>query len=329
MELSDRALKLHREAIVVDAHCDTVHLLSGFAHRYDFRQHNTVGHLDLPRLRQGGVDVQLFALCVAPLRTGCGALRRAKVLLDAFHRMIGDNREELSLVPDLAALNECVANGKLAVLLTVEGGEPLEGRLEVLHELYGLGVRGFGLTWNDRNLLADGVGAGRSAGGLTAFGRQVLREANSLGMIIDAAHLAEKAYYELLDASATPVIVSHANAAAVSKHRRNLKDAQLRALRDQGGVLGLTFYPPFVTGRKEAGLNDLLKHFCYIAEHFGVEMLGLGSDYDGIPDTVTGLEDVSRLPVLTDSLLKQGFTEEEVKMILGGNFMRVFSGSLR
>lgn len=329
MELSDRVRELHRQVVVVDAHCDTVRLLRSSSGQYHFKQRNNIGHIDLPRLLEGGVDLQLFAMCVAPLKAGCGALMRVLMMLESFHRMVEDNRDELALVLDRADLSDCVSRGKPAVLLTMEGGEPLEGRIEVLHILYRLGVRGFGLTWNDRNLLADGVDVGRSAGGLTDFGRRVVKEVNRLGMIVDAAHLARRAYFELLDASATPVIVSHANVAAVCNHRRNLDDAQLKTLRDQGGVVGLTFYPPFVAGRKEAAINDLLDHFCYIAERFGVEMLGLGSDYDGIPSTVTGLEDVSRLPVLTASLLERGFTEEEVKMVLGGNFMRVFSSSLR
>jgi membrane dipeptidase len=328
MELRDRALELHSRAVVVDAHCDTIHLLSGSQGRYDFKQRNCFGHLDLPRLRQGGVDVQLFALCVAPLKTGCGALKHALVLLEAFRRMAEANRDDLTLIVDWAGLTNSVAQGKIAALLTIEGGDPLEGRVELLHVFHRLGARGFSMTWNDRNLLADGVGAGEKAGGLTEFGRQVLREVNRLGMIVDAAHLARKAFFELLDASISPVIVSHANAAAVSNHRRNLDDAQIKALRDQGGVIGLTFYPPFVTGRNEACLNDLMEHFCYIAQRFGVEVLGLGSDYDGIPGTVTGLEDVSRLPLLTASLLERGFAEEEIKMILGGNFLRVFSSSL-
>jgi membrane dipeptidase len=328
MELSERVRELHRQAVVVDAHCDTVRLLRGSSGRYSFKQRNRSGHLDWPRLLEGGVDLQLFAVCVAPFKTGCGALSRALTMLESFHRMLEDNGDEPVLVLDRAALSDCESRGKPAVMLTVEGGEPLEGRVEVLHILYRLGVRGFGLTWNDRNLLADGVGVGRSAGGLTAFGRRVVKELNRLGMIVDAAHLARRAYFELLDASATPVIVSHANAAAVSNHRRNLDDEQLSALREQGGVVGLSFYPPFVSGRKDAALDDLLDHFCYIAERFGVEMLGLGSDYDGIPSTVTGLEDVSRLPVLTASLLERGFTEDEVRMVLGGNFMRVFANSL-
>jgi len=322
------ARELHQQAVVVDGHCDTVHLFCGSRGPYHFKQRNSIGHIDLPRLRQGGVDVQLFALCVAPNFAPCGALSRALVLLEHFHRELGENQEEVALVLDQAGLADSVAHGKLAALLTMEGGEALEGRVEVLHIMHRLGVRGFGLTWNDRNLLADGVGVGDSAGGLTEFGRTVLREVNRLGMIVDAAHLARRAFYELLETSTSPVIVSHANAGGVCHHRRNLDDSQLKALRDQGGVIGLTFYPPFVTGQGEADLDDLLEHFCYIADLFGVEVLGLGSDYDGISSTVAGLADVSCLPTLTAGLLARGFTAEEIKMILGGNFWRVFSKSL-
>lgn len=329
MDNLTHAQNLHRDAVVVDGHCDTVHLFYGLKGPYRFGAENAVGHVDLPRLRKGGVDVQFFALCVERRFKPCSALRRALVLLEIFSREMDENKDSVTVVLDKKGLHEALLAGKLAAVLTLEGGDPLEGEIEILHLFYKLGLRGLGLTWNERNGLADGVDVGSSSGGLTDLGRRVVMEMNRLGMLVDAAHLAERGFYELLELSTSPVIVSHANAAGVCSHRRNLTDDQLRALRDHGGVVGMTFYPPFVTGRAEAKLEDLLDHFCYVAERFGTDLLGLGSDFDGIPQALPELGDVSALPNLTEGLLRRGFSDMEVRLILGGNFLRVLEKNLR
>lgn len=316
------AEKLHDSAVVVDGHCDSVHLFCGLKGPYRFAGENRVGHVDLPRLKKGGVNIQFFALYIEPEFTPHAALERTKMLVEHFYREVRENKEKVSVVLDWQGVEKTLAVDKLAAVLTLEGGEALNGSVGVLQELFGLGLRGLGLTWNGRNLLADGVGVS-NAGGLTDCGREIVREMNRLGMLVDAAHLAPRGFYELLDCSAAPVVVTHANAAAICKHRRNLDDGQLRILREKGGVVGMSFYPPFIHDRGHASLDHLLDHFCYIAEHFGVEILGLGSDYDGIPEAVAGLDDVSRLPVLTRGLLARGFSAEEVRKILGGNFLRV------
>ncbi len=314
---------------VADGHCDTVSLFLRSRESYDFARLNRTGHIDLPRLRLGGVALQCFAVCLEPAFKPWGALRRTLVLFGHFHRVLEENKESIMLVIGSGTLREALESGKVAALLTVEGGESLEGELEVLRSLYRLGARGLGLTWNDRNDLADGVGVGNAAGGLTDFGREVVSEMNRLGMMVDAAHLSRRSFFDVLEHSTSPVVVTHANAYAICPHRRNLDDEQLRALRDQGGVIGMSFYPPFVHQSGQAGLEQLLDHYCYVAARFGVAVLAVGSDFDGIDRSVDGLNDASYLPVLGEGLQKRGFSALETQQIMGGNFLRVLDKILK
>jgi membrane dipeptidase len=244
--------ELHRQAVVADLHCDTVYLFDRLKGPYRFAEENTIGHVDLPRLIRGGVNLQCFAVCVIPKRKPCGALRRTLAHFEHFAREMGENKDNVTIVRDLNGLERTLDEGKIAALLTVEGGEALEGELEVLHSLYRLGMRGMGLTWNYRNELADGVDVGAAAGGLTKFGRSVVSVMNELGIMVDASHLSERSFYDVLEYSSTPVVVTHANAAGLCAHRRNLDDCQLRALRDQGGVVGICFYPDFLNSSGSA-----------------------------------------------------------------------------
>lgn len=329
MLTEEEIIQFHREAVVVDAHCDTVHLFRGIKGPYAFGEANDVGHVDLPRLLQGGVDLQFFALFTEAEYKPCGALGRALYLLEHFHREMGKVKEKVKLIRTRSDLENSLSGNQLGALLTLEGGEPLESGLEILQVFYRLGLRGAGLTWDQRNALADGVGVGKAAGGLTKQGRAIVREMNRLGMVVDAAHMAPRGFYDVLEISEAPVVVTHANIAGVHPHERNITDCQLRALRDHGGVLGLTFLPMFINGEREAGLDSLLDHYCYAAERFGPEILGIGADYDGITETVTGLENVSLLPLLTKGLFARGFSMAEVSGILGGNFLRVLRAILK
>lgn len=319
---TDKAAQLHREALVVDGHCDTVHVFSGIKGPYVFGERNQVGHVDLPRLQEGGVNLQFFALYIEAEFKPCRALSRTMTLMEHFWREMDKHSDRITVVQNNRDLDAVVSHEKIGALLSLEGAEALENP-EILHLFYRLGLRSVGLTWNQRNMLADGVGAGPNPGGLTGLGRDMVREMNKLGILIDAAHLAVPGFFDLLEQSAAPIAVTHANAAGVCANRRNLSDDQLRALRDHGGVVGLTFYPPFVTDAENCTMDKLLDHFCYIAEHFGTDLIGLGSDYDGISTAVSGLDDVAALPRLTAALLGRGFSDDEIKKILGGNFLRV------
>ncbi len=311
---------------IADGHCDTVHL---FVEKdYHFGCRNTIGHLDLCRLREAGVKLQFFALFIEPEYKPYRSLQRALQLTGRFLGEIAKHQEEIMLIKTAKDLEKCLQGPKIAALMALEGGEPLEGGREIVEVFYRLGLRSVGLTWNQRNGLADGVDVGRAAGGLTQAGKSLVRTLNKLGIIVDAAHLAPRSFYDLLEAAENPVFVSHANAKAVCEHPRNLDDEQLLALRKQGGVVGMSFYPGFIAENRAATLEKLLDHFCHVAEVAGVEILALGSDFDGIEVVLPELPDVTHLPVLVEGLERRGFSCAEIQAILGGNILRLIRSNL-
>lgn len=315
--------KMQYNGGIIDAHCDTVHYFTEVKDVYDFTQKNTIAQLDLPRMETGGIKVQFFALYIEPAYKSGNALKRCLQLLDSFYQTVKPCVDRLEVVYNYPGLLRVNKEGKIAAILTVEGGEALEGDLGVLRMLFRLGIRGLGLTWNQRNEIADGVGERETGGGLTRFGKKVIKEMNDLGMIIDLSHISPKGFYDVLKVTAAPVIVSHANAQKICPHARNLTDEQLKALRENGGVVGITFYPDFIHD-KNPDLNILLDHFEYISEAAGIDHLGIGSDFDGMGGKMLkGLTDVSCLPSLIQGLLARGFKERDLQKILYGNFLRV------
>jgi membrane dipeptidase len=307
---------------IIDSHCDTVRLFELKKKDYSFTKYNQTGHIDLPRLRAGGVKLQFFALYIEEEFKPAGSLKRSLALLDLLYRSLEPLRNDISFIYKYADLTELNNNNKIGALISIEGGEALEGNIGVLRMLFRLGVRGLGLTWNQANQLATGVGKGVGGKGLSTQGRRVIREMNHLGMIVDLAHINERGFSDALETSGRPVIVSHANSRALCDHPRNLSDDQLRALRDAGGVIGLSFCPDFVDPQ-QATVERLLDHFVHIAGVAGVDHLGFGSDFDGIEEVIPGLEDVTAMPVLVESLQKRGFNGEEIAKITTQNFLRV------
>lgn len=312
---------------IIDAHCDTVHFFTQEKVPYVFSAINSPAQVDLPRMETGNIKVQFFAMYIEPEYKPCHALKRCLHLLDHFYRTMEKCSERIEIVFSYKDLMRVNTEGKIAAVATVEGGEVLEDDIGVLRILYRLGIRGLGLTWNQRNQLADGVWERDAAGGLTHLGREVIMEMNRLGMIIDLAHIAERGFDDVLALTTKPVIVSHANTRKICDHPRNLTDRQLKLLQENGGVVGLTFYPAFISPEKP-GLEKLLDHFEHAAEVSGIDHLGIGSDFDGMGGNfLSDLPDVSSLPSLVEGLLSRGFTEEEVNKIMWGNFLRVINSN--
>ncbi len=319
------AHQLHKECFVFDAHCDT--LLEALTGKRRLGERSAQGHLDLPRLREGGVNAQIFALFVRPYYLPSGAAREALRLIDTFYRELQDNEESLLLATRVADMEQAKKEGKIAAILSLEGAEALEGDLAVLRIFYRLGVRSVGLTWNLRNQAADGVDETRSSGGLTNFGLQLVQELNHLGVVIDVSHLSPKGVHDVLMVIKSPFIASHSNARSLCPHRRNLTDEQLAGIADSGGVVGVTFVPNLLDVEEgKAHLERVLDHIEHVARVAGVDHVGVGSDFDGFfeNERLPGLEDVSQMPNLTAGLLRRGYREEEIKKIMGGNFLRVF-----
>jgi len=305
--------------ICVDMHCDSVS--EAYKTGRSLAKPCGQGHVDLPRLRQAGIKVQFFALfpdrIYYPGRTLQQVLRLLDYATESFREDAG-----ITVIRTRQDLQHCLATETLGAVMTLEGGEPLEGEIRILRALYRLGVRGLGLTWNNRNELADGVAEGQTGGGLTRLGRQVVQEMNRLGMIIDVSHLSEPGFWDVLELSSAPVIASHSNCSAVWDHPRNLTDRQIKAIAEQRGVVGISLVPQFV-GPQGAGLSALIEHIDHICSLVGDEYVGFGSDFDGLKDLICGVNDVTDFPALVDGLRGRGYSQEAVARICGRNCLRV------
>lgn len=308
--------------VIADMHCDTLGRITGEVS--SFWEGISMGHLDLPRMKEAGVLCQFFAVCVNQKTRYEGAFQRAMDIFSSFHRGICSKGKDIKVVTDYGTLKAGLESGKIAAILSVEGGETLEGSLDNLKRLYDIGVRCLTLTWNWRNQLGDGVGVDGDPQGLTPFGRDVVRYMNELGMVVDVSHLAEPGFWECIQLSKGPIIASHSNAWALAPHRRNLRDDQIRAIAEKGGVIGINFYPPFLC-EGQAELSDVLRHIKHISNVGGIDVVALGSDFDGVDELPHGLRDVTELANLVHGLIREGYTDEEVEKILMGNVIRVLS----
>ncbi len=310
--------------LIVDAHCDTITTIMKYGE--ELRTNNR--HIDISRLKAYDSYVQFFAAFISPEHAKMGALRRTLSIIDRLYQEIENNKNDIMLCCDYNDIEVAFAQRKIAAVLTIEGGEALEGSPASLRMLYKMGVRGMTLTWNYRNQIADGVIDGISGGGLTPFGHEVITEMNRLGMLVDISHISEAGFWDVIKVTASPIIASHSNSKKLCNHPRNLTDEQLLALKKNGGVTGLNLYPVFLSNTGKASMKDALAHIEYIIALTGEDTLGLGSDFDGIESTPEGLEGVQCYSNLLNELLKLNYSEALVKKIAGENFMRVIKSVL-
>lgn len=334
IEMDKRVLGLHRDAVVVDTHCDTLKCLTPDFTRikgsmWEDRSgvglgtKSELGHVDIPRLREGGVDCQVFAVSSERDRAPPYALRTALDMIGTFYSECERNRDAIQPVTSYDEIMEAVRNGKVAAMLSIEGADVIEGRLSVLRTFYRLGVRMVGLVHSLRNPLADGVADARTRGGLSELGVQVVEELDRLGVVIDVSHISDPGFWDVMDIAKRPVVASHSNSRSVCPHPRNMTDEMIQALAERGGVMGMNFAPSFVHS-KEPSVETLVDHIDHIAGLVGPDHVGLGSDFDGIPSTPRGLEDAARMPNITAELVRRGYSEEDVRKILGGNHLKLF-----
>jgi len=317
---------VHAHAIVADLHNDILYKMAEEG-PYHLGELHTYNHTDLPRLQHGGIDVQVFAIWIDPERYGQHPFSRAMEYISLWRQELAINAEHLQQVVSWPELDLTLANRRIAGILAVEGGHVIENSLAKLRALYEAGVRCLTITWNNSTDWAVSASDARSATvGLSPFGRQVIALMDSLGMIIDVSHTGEQTIRDILAVTHNPVIASHSGARALRDHVRNLRDEQIIALAATGGVIGVVFYPTFlVPGGQRADVNTVADHIDYIARLVGVDHVAIGSDFDGIGRVPIGLEDCSRLPNLTWTLLRRGYTQGELEKILGRNFLRVFA----
>ncbi len=304
--------------LVVDLHCDTV--LRWYARKGSLRAAGRGGHIDLPKLRAGGVGVQVFALYVAPRFAPRRSHRRAQALLAAFNAQVAAHGSQIGVATSVAEIRRLQRAGKVAAVLSIENGDAIEDDIDLLAAFYAAGIRMMSLTWNPSNRLADGAMEHRH-GGLTPFGRRVVGRMQELGIILDVSHLSEKSFWDAHRMTRGALVASHSDAADLEPHPRNLSNAQIRALADRGGVIGVNFYPRFLG---EPTLARVVAHIDHMVRHGGAGCVAMGSDFDGISSTPRGLENASRFPAIARALRRRGYSPGQIARIMGGNALRVF-----
>jgi membrane dipeptidase len=312
---------LHFKSFFIDLHNDL--LENSVRSNYNWGIRHTIKHTDIPRLFDGGIDAQIFAIWVSP--KGGNYYERALNQINNFNKQISLNSDKIAQGRNADNIKQLNEQHKIAAILGVEGGHTIENNLVNLKNFYKLGVRYLTITWENSTDWATSAKDKKSKmKGLSDFGKQVIKTMDSLGMIIDVSHTGIKTIEDILATTKNPIIASHTACYNVRPHYRNLTDEQIKAIASKGGIIGITFYPPFLSNTGTANVETVVKHIDYIVKLVGIDYVAIGSDFDGIEKTPQGLEDVSRFPNLTKALFKKGYSESDIRKILGENFLRVF-----
>jgi membrane dipeptidase len=368
-----RALQIQRRAIVIDTHNDITTPMTN--DDYDLGgTPPTPYRTSIERMKKGGLTAEFFSLYVKPwyVEHG-GAARRTLDMIDSVYRAIERHPRDLMLATSAADIRRAKQQGKIAALMGIEGGHAIEDSLPTLREFYRLGVRYMTLTWNNTNNWADSNRGPATHHGLSDFGKEVVREMNRLGMLVDISHVSDETMNAALDVSKAPIIASHSSARALSNVPRNIPDDILRRIAKNGGVVQVNFYSLFVdekTVRPQSDARDarikaqqaaidekykddperraeesdkleaanplpplpiskLIDHIDHIVKVAGIDHVGIGADFDGANDMPEGAQDVSMLPNITYELLKRGYSEPDIRKILGENLLRVMAQAER
>ncbi|HEY1250513.1 MAG TPA: dipeptidase [Thermoanaerobaculia bacterium] len=373
-DLHEKAMRLHKSAIVVDTHEDVPEALE--QKWIDLSVRNTVGQIDIPRWKEGGMTAPFLAAYVnADYVKSGGSAKKALEFIDLIHRIANDHPNDLVFTDSVAGIRQAKKDGKIAILIGIEGGHAIEDSLGALSSFYRLGVRYMTLTHFNTNNWADSSGTFFSPGfdpakfkvhnGLTDFGRQVVLEMNRLGMLVDVSHVSDDTIRDVLETSKAPVFASHSSCRALANIPRNLTDAQIKAIADKGGIVMVNVSTLFLDQKSvdvylaareaaqvkiaearerykddpkraeeevkklresvkypDADWKEAVDHIEHVMKVGGPQAAGIGTDFDGIEDPPAGLEDVSKLPKLTEELLRRGHSEEEVRGVLGENFLK-------
>ncbi|MDQ3321562.1 MAG: dipeptidase, partial [Acidobacteriota bacterium] len=326
-------------------------------------------HTDLQRFKQSGITGEFFSIYVSgnSLKTG-GAMRRAMDLIDATMREVEKHPNELTFCTTAAQIRQAKKQNKVCALMGLEGGYMIENSLYALRNFYRLGIRYMTLTHNVSHDWADAHRDEAKNNGLSDFGKEVVREMNRLGMLVDISHVSEKTMADVLDVSTAPIIASHSSARGIANHTRNVPDNILKRVAQNGGVIMINFYPAFLDEKYNAdenaraarlkpqidqlreqfkndsqGFNEaerkllaanpinvpsytrIVDHIDHIKNVAGIDIIGIGSDYDGIPLLPAGMNGMEDLSLVTYEMLRRGYSETDIRKVLGENFLRAFA----
>jgi membrane dipeptidase len=361
----ERARAILDESPIVDGHNDLPWVIreksAGNVESHDISRAADYD-TDIPRLREGRVGTQFWSVYVPSSFTPLEAMQAQLEQIDIARRMIALYPDDLQLATSVAEVEHARVNGRIASLLGMEGGHTIANSLGALRSFYQLGVRYMTLTHFHSNDWADSATGDVLHEGLTDFGREVVREMNRLGMLVDLSHVSDNTMHDALDVTEAPVIFSHSSARGLTDHPRNVPDAVLRRVAENGGVVMVTFIPAYVNEerrkwedgmipllkdtktdaewaevgvqyREEHGapplatLTDVADHIEYVAKVAGIDHVGIGSDFYGATgdELIEGLEDVSGFPNLVAELLRRGWSDEDVRKLARGNLLRAFA----
>lgn len=372
-DISDRARKLHFSSIVLDTHDDTTQRF--FSKTFDLGKRNPDGHIDIPRMREGGMNAIFFSVWIDGRIMGPPAVQKALDQIDAVHENVRKFSNDLAFCRTAGEIRRARAQGKIAALIGVEGGHMIGNDIRVLRVFGNLGVRYMTLSHFYNDEWADSSTDKPVHNGLTDYGKDIVREMNKQGILVDISHVSDKTFYDALEISKAPLIASHSSCRAISNHPRNMTDQMIKDLAAKGGVIQINYEKAFLdqayndaydkaVGGVVAADNDIIKacgddmecvgrestklerrlteagklprvswekiieHIDHVVKLVGPDHVGLGSDFDGasMPD---GMEDCSKLPKITEALLRKGYKENDVRKILGGNLLRVMEQSER
>src|SRR5258706_6834542 len=363
--ISEKARKLHFSSIVVDTHDDTTQrFLDG---KFDLGTRSSIGSIDIPRMREGNLSAIFFSIWIPSKVTGPEAVNRALVQIDAVREQVRKHPTDLVLATTAAEVREAGRQGKIAALMGVEGGHMINSNLGVLRSYAVLGVRYMTLTHSGNDEWADSSTDKAVHNGLTDFGKDVVREMNRLGMMVDISHVSDKTFYDALAVSKAPLIASHSSCRAICDAKRNMTDQMIKDLAAKGGVIQINYHVDLLSeefmnadknreitkaisdevqkrcGNKEGcqliegdritreyvlqgklprvDYTKIIEHIDHAVKLVGAEHVGLGSDFDGA-NMPFGMEDATRLPEITEALLRKGYSADDVRKILGENTLR-------
>ena len=366
-DIAERAKKLHFSSIVLDTHDDTTQRF--FSKDFDLGKRNPDGHVDIPRMREGGMNAIFFSIWIDGRIMGPPAVQKALDQIDAVHENVLKYSKDLVFCRTAEEVRRAHAQGKIAALIGVEGGHMIGNDIRVLRMFGDLGVRYMTLSHFYNDEWADSSTDKPAHNGLTDFGKDIVREMNRHGIMVDISHVSDKTFYDALEVSKAPLIASHSSCRALCNHPRDMSDDMIKALAAKGGVIQINYERSFIDQAykdaydevsggvvaatekitKECGddsecttrkLTELQKqmeasgklprvsweriidHIDHVVKLVGPDHVGLGSDFDGatMPD---GMEDCSKLPKITEALMRKGYKDDDIRKILGGNLLRV------
>lgn len=309
---------------MIDLHCDTVSRLyyeGGSLRRNEFS-------VDINKLIKGGASAQVFAHFIEGDKCK-NPYEEFLAMHNNFLKELGKNNESINIVTNVKELKKVNDEGKIGAFLSIEEGEVLEGKVERLDKIYDLGIRIITLTWNFPNKIGyPNIDFLYKDKGLTECGREIVSKMERIGIIPDVSHLSDKGFFDVLEICKKPFIASHSNSREIKNHPRNLTDTMIRKLSESGGVMGMNFCSNFLGEYEIAKVDDIIRHIDYIKNIGGIDVIALGSDFDGISNKVE-IEDISKIDMLAYRLKDRGYKESEIDKIFSKNVLRVFNDVLK